>query len=360
MKRRVKVRPHHIMGHRQVWQLNTTKAIVLKHGLCTVGTSLLQAMIDTITWSFEYRLIVLFRIIKIDLSLSEMRASSQTSERNYLAIVNTSLACYITNDNGHFEMYDTYLPCKDKKDHPGFCCYHKITIELDHGKKTCVCARIQQFESDKHEIVVVDTKEISTIALTCTAFKSHIAVHYFANGVAETENIWPLARRSTQTIQALNYGGVFSVGPVVEHPTEIHGEILARNAIGEGLPLHHHLGRLLGETSYTHRMAKNVRHRLIKMGLPPVHVESIVAATVLHSADHHYLYRFLAKDCRSSFLKKDFTLVHNTVVRPIKYRSTHMLCKQYPNDPVCCAIYEECKAVDEDFADSSLCMTIAV
>ena len=95
MKRRVKVRPHHIMGHRQVWQLNTTKAIVLKHGLCTVGTSLLQAMIDTITWSFEYRLIVLFRIIKIDLSLSDMRASSQTSERNYLAIVNTSLACYL-------------------------------------------------------------------------------------------------------------------------------------------------------------------------------------------------------------------------------------------------------------------------
>ncbi len=115
------------------------------------------------------------------------------------------------------------------------------------------------------EIVVVDTKEISTVALTCTSFKSHIAVHYFANGVAETDNIWPLARRSTQTIQALNYGGVFSVGPVVELPTEIHGEILARNTIG-----------------------------------------------------------------------------------------------QYPNDPVCCAIYEECKAVDEEFADSSLCMTIAI
>ncbi len=107
--------------------------------------------------------------------------------------------------------------------------------------------------------------------------------------------------------------------PLVKVPTEIHGKILALNVVDEGLPFHHHLEHLLGETSYTHTMAKNVRYHLMKMGLPPVHVELIVAVTVLHFADHHYLDHFLAKDCRSSLLKKDFMVVRKTITRPIKF-----------------------------------------
>ena len=331
----------------------------MKHGMCTVGTSLVQAMNEAITWSFEFRLTILLQIIKIDLLLSEICTSSQSSEMNYLTIINTSLACYHQRKWTLLNV-DTYLPCGDNEDGSAICHIHKITIRLDYNKKICTCARIQQVESDKHEIVVEDTKEISAILFACCSWKSHVAVHYFANGVAETENIWPLASQSLPIIQSLNCRGLFSAEPLVEVPTEIHGEIIALNLVGEGLPFHHHLERLIGETSYTHTMAKNVRHRLMKMGLPPVHVESIVAATVLHSADHHYLDRFLAKDCRSSLLKKDFMVLRNTIIRPIKFQSTRMLCKQYPQDPVCCAIYDECKAVDKQFADSSLCMTIAV
>ena len=160
---------------------------------------------------------------------------------NYLAVVNTSLACYISNDDGHFEMYDTYLPCGDNEDGSAIRHIQKVTIELDHQKKTCTCARIQQVKSDKHVIVVEDAKEISTIAFACNAFKCHIVVHYFANGMAETENFWPLANQSLQTIQALNnYGAVFSVEPVTEIHTEIHGKILAHNVVTEGLPFHYH------------------------------------------------------------------------------------------------------------------------
>jgi hypothetical protein len=161
--------------------------MVMKHAFCTIGTSLLQGMINTFTWSFEYRLPVLIQIIKLDHSLSEIHASSQTSEMNYLALVNTTLAFYITNENGNMEMYDTYLPCGDNEDGSAFHHIHTITIKLDHQKKMCTCACIQQVESDKHVVVVEDAEEISTIAFACDTFKCYMAVHYFANGITETE-----------------------------------------------------------------------------------------------------------------------------------------------------------------------------
>jgi hypothetical protein len=71
-----------------------------------------------------------------------------------------------------------------------------------------------------------------------------------------------------------------SVEPVANIPTEIHGKILARNVVIEGIQFHRHLDHFLGESSI-HTMARNVRRRLIKMGLCPVHVESILAATLL-------------------------------------------------------------------------------
>jgi hypothetical protein len=191
---------------------------------------------------------------------------------NYFAVVNTTLSCYITNDNGRMEMYDTNLHCGNNEDGSAICHIHKITIKLDHQKKMCTCACIQQVESDKHVVVVEDAKEISTIAFACNTFKCHIAVHYFPNGIAETENIWPLANWSLQMIQALHYGAVFSVELVVKIPAEIHRKILAHNVLPEGNPFHHQLERLLGESSYTHSTARNVQRFLIKMGLCPVHV----------------------------------------------------------------------------------------
>ena len=175
----------------------------MKHGMCTVGTSLVQAMNEAITWSFEFRLTILLQIIKIDLLLSEICTSSQSSEMNYLTIINTSLACYHQRKWTLLNV-DTYLPCGDNEDGSAICHIHKITIRLDYNKKICTCARIQQVESDKHEMVVEDTKENSAILFACCSWKGHVAVHYFANGVAETKNIWSLASQSLPPIQSLN------------------------------------------------------------------------------------------------------------------------------------------------------------
>ncbi len=83
-----------------------------------------------------------------------------------------------------------------------------------------------------------------------------------------------------------------SVEPVVNIPTEMHGKILAHNVVIEGIQFHHHLDHFLGESNI-HTMARNVRRPLIKMGLRPVHIESILAATLLHSADHYYADHYL-------------------------------------------------------------------
>ncbi len=79
-------------------------------------------------------------------------------------------------------------------------------------------------------------------------------------------------------------------------------------------------------------------------GLPTVHVESIVAATVLQSADHHYSDCYLHKECLSFLLTKDFTLVCSTIVCKIILWSK-------------CAIYEKFSAIDEELTDTFLYMT---
>jgi hypothetical protein len=57
---------------------------------------------------------------------------------NQLSAVEASVARYVTIDNGHVEIYDTHLLCRDNQDGSASGIHHilKVTIKLDH-KNIC-------------------------------------------------------------------------------------------------------------------------------------------------------------------------------------------------------------------------------
>lgn len=147
-------------------------------------------------------------------------------------------------------------------------------------------------------------------------------------------------------------------------------EVLAHNVAGdEGLPLHARLADSSSPWSAAfaespmHRMTHNSRVALSQyfttsVRLPP-HVarklaECVVAATIMHSADHYYIDKFTPFDSVSTELNFDFTLFRLTLVPPNVFPFASMLCRQNLDDPVCKILFESCVSVDPTFANNRL------
>ena len=194
-------------------------------------------------------------------------------------------------------------------------------------------------------------------------------MYSFANGVADLiprENgtgnfVWNLANRSNNITQALNVAAIFSAPIAVGMTKSNLSTMLCHNLVAEGLP--HHatsLPKVVRNQSLTHQMTSLARRALIKrIGVPPAHAEAILAATIMHSADHYYCDFYMGHDCRSTFLTGDFTRFRETVISPNKYRTSKLLCRQHLEDPICKILYECCRSIDPVFAKDALFMAVA-
>lgn len=353
LERILRVRPHKQRQKTSVWEPLITVDHIKKRGLATVGSTLMQSVTDIFTWAFEYKAQIVYRVLKFDLGFRR----SHRAEHNYMALTNSSAACYLDYNTGNIVTFDTLF----FHEHKSKRYWHKITFELDHERATCTRAIVQE-SKDSRKIILDDPVEVGILALMFVSTKSHVHIHLFGNGVAELLRIWPLAETSSSMVQALNFSAVFSwTDSLLDCSNEVLADIIGNNITSEGLPQHNKIPTHVLAKSLTHRMTQKARRALLKeesLNLSPHQVESILAATIMHSADHYYVDKFVGDCGRSGLLKTDFTLFRAAVIAPNHYFTAKLLCRQHPNDTICKSLYEAAKEVDVVFADKALFLSI--
>ena len=360
LRHHVLVRPHHQLSDTKVWQPDIAFDQAKNRGFSTVGTMFFTAMADIFTWALEYKLQGLQRVLMYDLGIGRFSKQKHSPENTYQAIINCSSACYIKKESGNLEMYDTILPQQQTTDNS--CSYQKITLALDHENMRCTCARIRKNKSDHLEeevMVLKDPNEVGNLAFMMIASKSHVHTHWFANGVEETSEYWSLAKQSSKMTQSMNLAAIFSSPMAVGVSRENLTKVLWNNVVVEGLPLHHHMPSIVQRNSRTHLMTTKARQGLRILNIPPPYAETIIAATLMHSADHYYCDLFFGYDGKSKFMKSDFTIFRLTLTPPNSYATTDVLCRQHLNDPVISVIYKSAYEVDPIFAEEALFITVA-
>jgi hypothetical protein len=359
---------HHRDPRRAVWRpRRLTVEMVKRHALSTdAGISLLRSLYDTFTWVLEYKVQAFWRVLRVDWKLG-WYGRAYSLEGAYECIMNTSLACFLDKNTGDVILYDTWLSHGTRSSK----LYYKITFTLDHKQKTCQSVCFEEKRACGEPTTLTEAEEIGVVVLMVIALKTHVNVHYHANGVSELTSYWPLAHTSSALTQALNRAAVF-VAPfyMANHVYEVdhHAEVVGSNMIVEGLPFQEHLAQWAEDTS-TQKILAKARPLLLlalskmmsNVGIKERHMfaEAILAATILHSADHYYIDTCLGYRSRCEFLKVDMTFLRTALAPPNHYYTHRFLCRQYPHDAICQALYRAALAVDPVFANTALFVGIA-
>ena len=126
--------------------------------------------------------------------------------------------------------------------------------------------------------------------------------------------------------------------------------------MNQGLPMHHRNNeyiKIVGEKSLTHKIAKQAKENLRKIhpDWPDDVILCLVVATVYHTADHYYGDIYISYATQSKYLKMDFSFFRTGIYSPNTYFTRDLKCCQHLNDPVCKAIYDAAKDIDESFAN---------
>lgn len=350
LKRAVMVRPHNRRLGVKVWQPLLTMDYLKKRGVATVGSTFRQFIVNYFTWALEYKAQAFLRCLMVDMKIDCL---AHTGPMLYKMLINTSCACFMDPTSENIVFFDTQILGLHYH-------FHKITLELDHEKETCLRATIVKDE-DGRELLIEDCREIGTLVLLISASKTHPHIHWFANGIVELTPKWPLAHQSSQMVQALNCGAVFESPTMFDSTPENAAEVGTNNMVGEGLPHHGKIPSYIHKKSLFHQMIQKARCALAgdaSLELSPYEIETILAATIMHSADHYYTDKFIGNDCRSSLLGKDYTLLRATMVAPNSYHTHNFLCRQHLDDRICELLYVAAKEVDAAFAENALFMSI--
>ena len=358
LSRKLAVRDHHVTEGKRVWVPKLTVDDVERRAFSDLGMSLWAYLRDLFTWNLEYKIQAIWRVVATDLRIGRYARRTCTDADVYQMVINVTLACYIDVDTGHCVLYDTTMPWKQDQTKN----WHKIIIELDHNNKVCLCMKLQEQavpEGEPAQVLrVTDMTEIMTIGTQAAALKTHVQCHWWANGVAEMGEHWSKAQQASEMVQGLNNGAVFSTGGL--YMTDKMAPILGTNAVVEGFPMHGDLS-LIARNSKFHKMSMLARRRLYEL-LPDVskmHLEALLAASIMHSADHYYGDVVSPWVCRSQVLQTDFTFARIAFMGPNKYYTRKLLCRQHMDDPVCAALYQSAVEVDPAFANEALFFSVA-
>lgn len=242
--------------------------------------------------------------------------------------------------------------------------WHKVLLELDHNTHSVLRLAVQKLkvsaQEQAHVLVVDDIAEMHIVMMQLLAWKAHVSVHWLANGVADLSNNWPLAEASSDLTQGFNSAAVFSAGVTLNRGSSDISKMLTYNVLTEGFPIHADIAKF-GQHSLLHKMASGARKSLrdILPQLSCMEIESLLAATLMHSADHYYSGTLIVLPSRSEMMDCDSTLFRLTIVGHRKFFSRKLLCRENLDDGVCRAIYMAAIQVDPDFANDGLFIGIA-
>jgi hypothetical protein len=305
-----------------------------------------------LTIGVEYRLNVAWRFASFFLGFGRFGNLKNDAGQLYQLVMNTSLACYI-NKAGHAEFHDFGLPYRG-----GMRTFARIALELDHSRARVVRMAVQE-EKDQAPITTQDADEIAAICVQLATIGTHIHVHWWANGVADLLPDWPLAQESSDITQWMNHQATESAPPLIGITQATLLDIFNQN-IQLGFPIHAHVSELASRSTF-HAMASKARSRLgaLLPDLPRLKLEALLAGTLIHSADHFYLDRFLGSRAYSKILDHEATVTRLSLVGINAYHTRRILCRQRLDDPICRVLYETALEHDPDFANEGLFFTCA-
>ena len=361
-----------------------TETEALTRGFNTVGMSAAAFVWKELTVGMLYPLTALKRIF-LNRWGFQVGAREAHRHEMYLGVQNSAFGTFVSPESGHivirnlelpfaqtstmhFEKFEIHLN-HDTKEVNG------VTLEyFPLGSKTTVIDRYgfadgantpvlppadesQMTAMEKQALAAMIAQEqlhqCALLCLTVAALYSHSAIHWWANGVALiNQNIWPAAQASVNITQWMNSQSVFFAWFFFGNTQDVFGTFLARNA-ANGLPLHQDKPAFytMAVSSNLHRMAAIVRRKLLvlleqqKLVRDPLEIlpqecdpevkvlpeplatittkeiDCLVAATVMHAADHYYMAKhfplFGHGNCLS--LQTDISGLIQSLVKPVRF-----------------------------------------
>ena len=331
-----------------------SEATVAARGLTTTGMDFWPYLWDLLTYAVEYKVKMIRRILSYDLGPSTP-GPALSHENIYMAIVNTSLACWMLN--GKLVFHDLVLPfhSTDLK------LWAEIRLQVNLEAKTVGVLTMEPYNDGAATVDVITTgnlAEISAVLTMISTWCCHPAVHFRTNAVEEvTREEWPLSTTCHNSTQGFNNGAVFSTSEANGHTTSPQWTaVMASHNIRLGFPEHGaHLKELTKiRHSKTHAMVGTCRKALkeLRPALKWSKREAIILATVMHAADHHYIAHYMPTCANSEILNSSTQMVLTILTRPVSYSSRRLMLKDHiATDDICKVLYEACAAVDVSFAE---------
>jgi hypothetical protein len=318
----------------------------------------------------------------------------QASRRElYLGVMNTSLACFIVSDAedahcGNMVMHAVHLPHGTR----GLIVIDRLVAVLNHATQELEMVTLEFNGAERGAVIYSETwgareaskntaqefdldvqlHQAGLIVTSAVAFSAHTHVHWWANGTAHVDGkLWAPQRESTELTNCFNVQAIYSSHKFIDVPMDIAGQILIANN-SQGLPMHGHAGRedvlvAMRTQSKVHQMQVACRSRvaahLTKVceasELPGQlnALNALLAATVLHAADHYYSAKHFPLYGSGSIvaIKHDISGVLRHIYTPVHYVTRRLRVKDWQyRDEICHIIYQECLRIDAHFADTAL------
>lgn len=296
-------------------------------------------------------------------ALNKYHAPAITPSSLYGLVMNTSLATGL-DDAGDVVFFDLKMPrCRRwgllSEPHGDGADEHYVTLEsfrvhLDHEAET-----VSHVSADG--VVIDDPAEMAAALHLVTATHVHPHIHWWANGVKDAERVWPAAAVSATMTQYLNYLSVRGSVDIMGLPADQISSAIAHSLTNSGLPVHSRQTKPYTSRSTFHRLIAASRTALVAhLGYDQMLlIESILAATVMHSADHYYLAVYGGAPDACPKLGVDALFVQLAVTQPVPLRGGLLCRERRDDDPICALLHSACRSVDPVFADTALYVGIA-
>ncbi len=354
----------------------------LRRGINFKGLDFFPFVMTDSTVGVEYYFTGVIRCIKHYFGSKRWTGPRADRKVLYKGIINTQTAAFICADKddpnyGNVVLLNAMLPY----DQHTTRAYSRIVMHLDHDAWEVAKITMERRDNDGETITEVwgsanaaentrkdltAEQQLDTLGQLLNAIGSlytHAFSHVWANGTnLIPENIWPLAKKSSDLTQWMNTQAMFMSWFFADVTRQDITTLLLVNH-SNGLPFHSSgdVMKLVAERSDHHKMVTNARKRLIqylqdKFGkdVDLFHADAIISTTTMHAADHYYGSKYYPKDGNLIPLKTDYSGLLMCSFGTIRYRTARLLAKEHLSDPICRILYEEAQAIDPHFADTAL------
>ena len=302
------------------------------------------------------------------------RSTSWDPKDTYLCFVNTSMCSWYVKDEGgdetkgSFTFYNLDMFWRQTQ----ILRAAKTQFLADHTtreitKCIIITAADPSQGTESRTIVTTDALEISQMAIHVGATGTHAQVHWWANGVNEIKQ-WPLAHKSSLWTQLFNWNALNQSFFFLHGEYNNDNELLIHN-MQQGMPLHADIPKIITEWegSKLHSMTRKARPLLkeyfngINKPVSSTEMNTLLCATMFHSADHYYLDKYSAVAGLNPILKSDNTTMRLSIVGGYNYLFPKFKVSQFKDtDPACMIMYKCALEYEPELAKGLLTIGIAI